>query len=314
MLASQGVYVLLVWRRLRQALVAFAVVGIVGTPFWLADLRLANRFDVGVAGADSGKLGAPLPVLRYLKEVAGDFSSGWTILLVPILVLAAFGARELWRRNRQAAYLAACVVAVPSAAMLAARLGSGASPETRHLIFVLPFFVLALALGVLALGEVRARGRVLRGRLARRRAARLGLREDAAALHRRPFVAGRGPDAAARWLASTTRDDDVFFGYEPVYLEAWEQNSGVARIVIPRADSKLAAARLDACASRSAAACGSSTRTTRTTARARGRSRSRSGRRVRPRLRGARVRPVPRDPSRASRRGRPRSTSTTPRR
>jgi hypothetical protein len=53
-------------------------------------------------------------------------------------------------------------------------------------------------------------------------------------------------EAAGRWLAATSRPDDVFFGYEPVYLAASELNSGVARIVIPRADSKLAAARLDA--------------------------------------------------------------------
>ena len=231
--------------------------------------------------AQTAALGAPLPVLRYLKEVAGDFSSGWTILLVPILVLAAFGARELWRRNRQAAYLAACVVAVPSAAMLAARLGSGASPETRHLIFVLPFFALrAGARRPRARAEVRARGRVLRGRP-------LVVAQLGWAYEKTPQLFTGDPssrvaarNAAARWLASTTRDDDVF-GYEPVYLEAWERNSGVARNVIPRADAS-SPRRDSACASRSGAACGSSTRTTRTTARARERSRSRSGRRVRP--------------------------------
>ena len=90
------------------------------TPF---DLRLANRFDVGVAGNDGGKLGAPLPVLRYLKEVAGDFTAGWWIFVVPVLALAAYGARELWRQNRRAASLVACVVATPTLALLLARLG-----------------------------------------------------------------------------------------------------------------------------------------------------------------------------------------------
>ena len=78
-LASQGLYVLLVRRRVRAAVVAFAVVGVLATPFWLADLRLANRFDVGV-GNEAARLGSPLPVLSYLKDVAGDFTAGWWML------------------------------------------------------------------------------------------------------------------------------------------------------------------------------------------------------------------------------------------
>ena len=38
----------------------------------------------------------------------------------------------------------------------------------------------------------------------------------------------------------------MFVGYEPLYLEASKHDDDVARIVIPRADAKLAAARLDA--------------------------------------------------------------------
>ena len=53
-------------------------------------------------------------------------------------------------------------------------------------------------------------------------------------------------EAAGRWLAATSRPDDVFFGYEPLYLEASKSDDDVAHIVIPRADAKLAAARLDA--------------------------------------------------------------------
>ena len=246
-LASQGLYVLLVRRRVRSAIVAFAVVGIAGTPFWLADLRLANRFDVGVAGADSGKLGSPLPVLRYLLEVAGDFTAGWPLLTVPILAAAAFGARELWRRNRDAAVLVACAVGTPTAALLLARLGSSASPETRHLIFVLPFFMLLVAVALLTL-ERRFGASVFAAALAALVVAQVGWAYD-----KTPQLFTGDPSArvsarheAARWLAATSRPDDVFFGYEPVYLEAWKRNAGIARVVIPRADSKLAAARLAA--------------------------------------------------------------------
>jgi hypothetical protein len=245
--ASQGAFVLLVRRRLGAALVALTAVGFVGIPFWLADLRLANRFDVGVAGADSGKLGAPLPVLRYLKAVAGDFTAGWTVLLVPILLLAAYGGWQLWLRNREAATLAACAIGTPTAAMLVARLGSGASPETRHLIFVLPFFMLLLATALFSLA--RRRGRWVAAVVL----ASLVVAEVGWAYEKTPQlftgdpssrVAGR--QAAARWLAATAKPNDIYFGYEPVYLEAWEHDPKVAGIVVPRADAKLAAARLDA--------------------------------------------------------------------
>ena len=246
-LASQGLYVLLVRRRVRTAVAAFAVVGVLATPFWLADLRLANRFDVGVTGNESGKLGAPLPVLRYLKDVAGDFTAGWWVLIVPVLALAAYGARELWRQNRRAASLVACVVATPTLALLLARLGSSASPETRHLIFVLPFFMLLLATALVSLG--RRHGRAVTACAL----AALVVAEIGWAYEKTPQLFTGDPsarvearEAAGRWLAATSRPDDVFFGYEPLYLEASTIDPDVAQIVIPRADAKLAAARLDA--------------------------------------------------------------------
>jgi len=246
--ASQGAYVLARRRRLVTALLSFGVVGVAATPFWLADLRLANRFEVGVAGSGAGgKLGAPLPVLRYLGEVAGDFTSGWTILLVPILVTAALGAHLLRRRNRDAALLVACVLGTPTVALLLARLGSSASPETRHLIFALPFFMLLLATAIVASAR-RFGASVAYCGLAALVVAQVGwayektpqlFTGDASAR-----VAAR--HEAAQWLAATSRPNDIFFGYEPVYLEAWEQDAAVAHVVIPRADPALAADRLEA--------------------------------------------------------------------
>ena len=246
-LASQGLYVLLVRRRVRPAVVAFGVVGVLATPFWLADLRLANRFDVGVTGNESGKLGAPLPVLRYLKDVAGDFTAGWWVLIVPVLALAAYGARELWRQNRRAASLVACVVATPTLALLLARLGSSASPETRHLIFVLPFFMLLLATALVSLGTRHGRA-VTASALAALVVAEVGwaYEKTPQLFTGDPSARVEAREAAGRWLAATSRPDDVFFGYEPLYLEASTIDPDVAQIVIPRADAKLAAARLDA--------------------------------------------------------------------
>jgi hypothetical protein len=46
--------------------------------------------------------------------------------------------------------------------------------------------------------------------------------------------------AAASWLAETSRSDDVLFGYDPLFLEAWRDGGDVSRSVVPRADPRLA--------------------------------------------------------------------------
>src|SRR5918999_925742 len=90
-LASQGIYVLLVRDRLHAALAAFAAVAVLGTPFWIADLVLAGRFDVGVGGGGE-KLGGPGAGLRYLGQVAGHFSAGWVVLPVVLFLSALLAA------------------------------------------------------------------------------------------------------------------------------------------------------------------------------------------------------------------------------
>jgi hypothetical protein len=46
--------------------------------------------------------------------------------------------------------------------------------------------------------------------------------------------------AAAKWIAATAEPDDVLFGYEPLYMQAWDNGGKVSTLVIPRADHKLA--------------------------------------------------------------------------
>ncbi|MBA2332416.1 MAG: glycosyltransferase family 39 protein [Actinobacteria bacterium] len=236
-LASQGVFVLLARReRLRQAILAFAAVGVLGIPFWLTDLVLAGRFEVGV-GAGGEKLGGPLPVFAYLWHVLGDFTTGWWPLLLVVSALGALGLRVL---PRQAVLLTAAVVLVPTLAFLAARLGSATSPETRHLIFVLPFASLAVAAGI-----VRLR------RLAPIVLAALVVAQLAWAWQKTPPLFEWEPDArqiaradASDYLAATSRSDDILFGFEPLYLSAWERDPDFPLAVLPRADANLALSTL----------------------------------------------------------------------
>jgi Dolichyl-phosphate-mannose-protein mannosyltransferase len=242
-LASQGLYVLVTRARVREAVAAFAVVALVGAPFWYADLVLASRFDVGVGGGGA-KLSGPIDVLDYLFRTAGDFSAGYLLALLAAVSLAIVGFRRLWLDNPHAAWLAGLVFAVPAVALTAARLGHAASPESRHLIFALPFFGLVVAVGLLELGEWRPD---LRRTLPAAALAALVAVQIAWAWDKTPALFEGEPasrvaarEAASAWLASTARPDDVFFGYDPLHLGAWERNERVSRVVVPRADPKLA--------------------------------------------------------------------------
>jgi len=236
-LASQALYVLLARRdRLRGSAAAFGSVLLLGIPFWLTDLVLAGRFDVGVGGGGQ-KLGGPWAIATYLWRTAGDFSAGWWPVLVVVLLLATVGLAAV---DRNARVLCLSVVALPAAAFLAARLGGSTSPESRHLIFAAPFLATLAGAGI-----VRTTRRV--PPLAALAVAGLLVAEIGWAWHRTAplFEWEPGKRQATRaeaeaYLAATSRPDDLLFGYEPLYLGAWERNAGFSRIVLPRADARLA--------------------------------------------------------------------------
>jgi hypothetical protein len=247
-LGSQGLYVLVTRRRFRQAVPAFAAVAVLAIPLWRSSLVLANRFDVGVGGG-GGALRTPREVFAYLWRVAGDSSTGYNGALVIVLVLAAVGLVWLARERPQAALLTACVVVTPMLFFLVGRFGGNSAPESRHLIFVLPFLALAAASGILAVARSAPHG----GWLAALLVVALLPFEVAWARHKTPALFDRenpvrvdARRTAAAWLGATSRPDDVLFAYEPLYLAAWERNrSGVSRTVVPRADPKLALETLD---------------------------------------------------------------------
>ena len=225
-LAAQGVFVVVSHRdRLREALRAFGAVALLGIPFWLTDLVLAGRFDAGVAP------GGRLDVLEYVWDATGDFTSGFPVLPA-VLVAVAAGFQAL---PREARVLAACVALVPVAALLVAR--SSGSPETRHLIFLLPFVALAAAAGIARLG--RAWGLAALSALV--------VAQVAWAWDRTPELFTWEPEIrqearvdASAYLAATTGPRDVLLGYDPLFLQAWERRPDFPLTVLPRADADLA--------------------------------------------------------------------------
>jgi len=136
---------------------------------------------------------------------------------------------------RETRILAACAALVPLAALVVAR--STGSPETRHLIFLLPFVALAAGAGLARLGR-------LWGTAA---AAALVLAQVGWTWDRTPELFEWEPDVrqearadAAAYIAATTGPDDVLLGYDPLYLQAWELDPDVPLVVLPRADADLA--------------------------------------------------------------------------
>jgi hypothetical protein len=55
-----------------------------------------------------------------------------------------------------------------------------------------------------------------------------------------PQVRTDARQAASAWLASKSAPDDILFGYDPLFLGAWEDDASFSRTVVPRADTKLA--------------------------------------------------------------------------
>src|SRR4051812_13489008 len=151
-LASQGLFVLATRERWRQAIPAFAAVGILAIPLWRASLVLADRYDVG--GGSSGALSTPHQVFAYLWHVAGDSSAGYTGVLVLYLVLALAGLAFLGRERPRGALLVACVVLTPTLFFLVGKFGGSSAPQSRHLIFVLPFLAIAAGSGIVGLARL----------------------------------------------------------------------------------------------------------------------------------------------------------------
>ena len=242
LLGGQGAYVLAMRRdRLREAMLAGCGVLVLGTPFWLTDLVLADRFDVGVGGGGE-RLGGPGAVARYLWRSAGDASAGWWPVTAAVVVAAAAGVVLL---GREARALVLCLVGVTVAAFVLARLGGSASPESRHLIFLAPLFAIAVGTSLVHVGRRRPAVAALL-------LAALVVADVSWAWHRTSSLFDWEPDArqAARaeaesWLAATSRPDDVLFGYEPLYLGAWERNRSFPTTIVPRADVRLALQTLE---------------------------------------------------------------------
>jgi hypothetical protein len=234
---------------LRSPLIALAVVVVLAGPLWRTYAVLASRFEVGLGSGSGSELGSPVDVVDYLWDVLGDFTAGWFWVAVPVAIVCTVGFVVLARTRPEAAILTAAIAAVPVVALVAARSGAGASLETRHLIFVLPFTAMLFVVGLrwLAAGAGRAGPAIGAAVLVALVACQVawGLDRTRWLYTGEPESRTEARAEAAEWLAATGRADDVLLGFEPTYLDAWEHGAPYGDIFIPRADPKLALEALE---------------------------------------------------------------------
>jgi hypothetical protein len=225
MLAAQLAYLLV--SRARPALPWALLLITAALPLWYADFVLAGRYGEGDAAKSAG---------GYVREAVGDLTSGYLPVLAVFAVLAVVGFTRVRVRA-----LVACVFGAGLLALVLAQV-TDASPESRHLIFLLPFTAALVAAGL-----------PRRATLAVPLVAVLVTFEVAWGWHRTPALFEGEPEAsrtariqAAEWLAGSARPGDVLHGYNPVFLAAWERNRSFSARVVPRADAGLALDELTA--------------------------------------------------------------------
>jgi hypothetical protein len=138
----------LLWRRrsLRNALpVAVAVLAAI--PFLLADLRLAQRSEVG---EDGSALASPGDAWGELVAALSSFAGGDGLALVSFSVFAIAGITVIASRSPAVAVLAAAVF-VPPVLFVVVPTGSEPDLSPRHLFYGLPLWAAAIGVAVASL-------------------------------------------------------------------------------------------------------------------------------------------------------------------
>jgi hypothetical protein len=218
-IAVEAVVALVVWRgRPLRAAVPVAVVGLALIPFLVADLRLANRFEV--SSGSTNRLATRDEAWSQLTDALRGFAggAGWTFGV--FLVLGVVGAVLLARRR--ASFVAWGVVAFVLPPLLSTLVHTGRAPDLspRHLIFALPFWasfigvaVARVPLSAVALAVVAVLAAI----------SPQGINDPRSIT----YTANLGTEQAlaepAEWLQDRIASTDLLYPYSSVFLAALPQ-------------------------------------------------------------------------------------------
>jgi hypothetical protein len=215
---------------------AVAVLAMV--PFAVADLRLANRFEV--SSGQSRRLATGDEARNQLLDAVRGFGggSGWTLVVLAALALAGAGLL-LRRRPDLVAWGLVAFVGPPLLAMLV-RTGRAPDLSPRHLIFALPFF--AVFVGV-AVTRLPARPLALAALAVVVGLSTQGIHDPRSIT----YTAALGTEEAlaepARYLRMRVRPGDVLYPYSSAFLAALPETGQAHGLPRGQAQSLLAAVR-----------------------------------------------------------------------
>jgi hypothetical protein len=237
--AVEAVVALFLWRGRPLRPAWPAVVAILAMiPFAVADLRLADRFEL--SSEQQGRLATWTEARHQFEDAVRGFGggSGWTFVI--FLVLAGWGIAILLRRRPELVAWGLIAFAGPPLLSTLVRTGRAPDLSPRHLIFALPFF--AAFVGV-AVARIPGRPLPLVGLAVVAALSAQGINDPRSITYTAALGGQRTLAAPATWLQGEVEDNDVLYPYSSVYLAALPQ-TGEAR-GLPRAQAQSLLAALD---------------------------------------------------------------------
>jgi hypothetical protein len=231
--AIEAAVALALWRgRPFRSALASILIGLGVIPFLVADVRLLDRFSVGVGGES---LAQRRGFGNFAREVLGGLGGATGLLLVVMVVLAAAGLVLVARRSRPFALYAGGLFAASVLLLYLARAGDPAPLSSRYFIFLLPVFAALVGAAVARLGII--------GVVAL--AALIFLAHGQAIKDPRVLEAAKPEslNVPAEWVRERVGERDVLFPYSPVYLKALPEAAQAT--VVSRARPELLLRELD---------------------------------------------------------------------
>jgi len=237
--AVEAAVALVLWRGrpLRPAWPA-AVAVLAMIPFAVADLRLADRFEL--SSDQKGRLATWTEARNQLEDALRGFGggSGWTFVV--FLVLAGCGTAILLRRRPELVAWGLIAFAGPPLLSTLVRTGRAPDLSPRHLIFALPFF--AAFVGV-AVARIPGRPLPLVGLAVVAALSTQGIADPRSITYTAALGSRGAVDTPAAWLRDHVESNDVLYPYSSIYLAALPE-TGEAR-GLPRAQAQSLLAALD---------------------------------------------------------------------